>query len=153
MHSSCCMLAVQALTALSMVEPAQQWILNPGPLQEALSPGTPYSGQPTTSASNQNTTEEEEANDEDAKATLSRCTVGLAHSTVVLCSSSSNSRQSIGNGCQCTDLTKQHAAAHAHALLSHLDPEATQRATVDDEVFHRLLALGEALQLFKVACR
>ncbi|KAL3143305.1 hypothetical protein ABBQ38_002146 [Trebouxia sp. C0009 RCD-2024] len=120
---------LQALTALTMVQPSQQWILNPGLLQEALSPGTPYSDQAAASASNH----------ESAKATLAKCRAGLAHSMVVLSSSSS---QSTASGCQCTDLTKQHAAAHAHALLSHLDPEASQRATVDDDVFHRLLGLG-----------
>ena len=130
---------MQALTALSMVQPSQQWILNPGPLQEALAPETPYSDQAPAAASNRDS----------AKATLARCRAGLAHSMVVL---SSSSNQTIASGYQCTDLTKQHAAAHAHVLLSHLDPEATQRATVDDDVFHQLLGLGEASQLCKVAC-
>lgn len=122
-----------------MVQPSQQWILNPGPLQEALSPGRPYSEHASASAPNH----------ESAKATLARCRVGLVHSTVVL--SSSSSSQTTASGCQSTDLTKQHAAAHAHALLSHLDPEASQRATVDDDVFHRLLGLGEPFHLCKVA--
>ena len=121
-----------------MVEPSQQWILNPGPLQEALSPGTSYTDQASPLASEHESAETKAK--AEAEAMLSRCRAGLADSTVVL-SSSNTSRQT--SGCQYTDLVKQHAAAHAHALLSHLDPEATQRATVDDDVFHRLLGLGE----------
>lgn len=124
-----------------MVEASQQWILNPGPLQEALSPAKPYSHQSPPSAPDQegaDTTAKAEA-----EATLSRCRAGLAQSTVIMPRSSSSQT----SGCQYTDLAKQHAAAHAHALLSHLDPEASQRATAEDDVFHRLLGLGEPLQL------
>ena len=131
---------MQALTALSMVEPSQQWILNLGPLREALTPGTSYTDQASPSASDQESAETQAASE--AEATLSRCRAGLIHSTVVL-SSSNSSSQAMASGCQYTDLVKQHAAAHAHALLSQLDPEATQRATVADDVFHRLLGLGE----------
>ena len=115
-----------------MVPPSQQWILNPGPLHKALGPGKPYWDPASASATKHDS----------AKAALARCRVGLAHSIVVL---SSSGNQSIAAGCQCTDLTKQHAAAHAHALLSQLDPEATQRDTVHDDVFQRLLGLGRRL--------
>ena len=135
---------MQALTALSMVEPSQRWILNPGPLQEALAPGTSYTDQASPSPSDQESAQTQAASE--AEATLSRCRAGLAHSTVVL-SSSNSSSQTIATGCHYTDLVKQHAAAHAHALLSQLDPEAKQRATIADDVFHRLLGLGEPSQL------
>ena len=131
-----------------MVEPSQQWILNPGPLQEALSPGTSYTDQVSPSASRQESAETKAK--AEAEATLSRCKAGLAHSTVVLSSSNSSSKD-MASGCQYTDLVKQHAAAHAHALLSPLDPEATQRATVDDDVFHRLLGHGEPSQVSKLS--
>lgn len=124
-----------------MVEPSQQWILNPGPLQEALSPGTSYTDLASPSASEHKSAE--------AEATLSKCRAGLAHSTVVM-SSSNSSSQAMARGCQYTNLVKQHAAAHAHALLSHLNPQATQLATVDDDVFHRLLGLGEPSRLSKL---
>lgn len=127
-----------------MVEPSQQWILNPGPLQEALSPGTSYTDQASPSASEQQGAETKAK--AEAEATLSRCRAGLAHSMVVLSSSNSGS-QAMTSGCQYTDLVKQHAAAHAHDLLSHLNPDATQLATVDDDVFHRLLGLGEPPKL------
>lgn len=123
-----------------MVEPPQQWIFNPGPLQEALSPAEPYSHQSPPSAPDQESAET--AAKAEAEATLSRCRAGLSQSIVIMPSSSSQT-----SGCQYTDIAKQHAAAHAHALLSHLDPEASQRATVEDDVFHRLLGLGEPLQL------
>lgn len=127
------MSAVQAVTALSMVEPSQQWILNPGPLQEALRPDKPYSDQPSHSDTNHQT----------SSTALSRTKAGLAQSIVVLSSSSS---QAMTGGCQCTDLTKEHAAAHAHALLSQLDPDAMEQSILPDDVFHRLLALGESVR-------
>ena len=115
-----------------MVEPSQQWLLNPGPLQEALRPGTPYSDLPSTS----------DADHQTSSTALSRGKAGLAQSIVVL---SSHSSQAMTGGCQCIDLTKEHAAAHAHALLSQLDPNAAEQSIAPDDIFHRLLALGEVI--------
>ena len=126
----CCAPAVQALNALSMVEPSQQWILHPGPLQEALRPGTPFSDQPSLSSSDQQSSD----------SVLSKGRAGLTQSVVIL---SSSSRSAISHGAGCTDLTKEHAAAHAHALLARIDPDAARRAIPPDDIFHRLLALGE----------
>ncbi len=121
---------VLSATALSMVEPSQRWLLNPAPLLQSLRAPQPFitpvrspnpSRDPSTTA-------------------LSRCRPGIAHSIVVL---TGDSRQALGNKCQYTDLTREHAAAHAHALLARLQSDAEQKPTVPDDVFHQALALGK----------
>ncbi|KAL0039516.1 hypothetical protein WJX77_000424 [Trebouxia sp. C0004] len=118
-------------TALSMVEPSQRWLLNPAPLLQSLRSPQPFITPPTPSSDPSTTA-------------LSRCKAGIAHSIVVLTGDSS---QALGSKCQYTDLTQEHAAAHAHALLARLQPDAEPKPTVPDDVFHQALALG----LFQVA--
>lgn len=125
------MCAVQAVTALHMVEPSQQWLLDPAPLHQALRPPMAYTNTDHPSTSNTPT----------STTALSRCKAGIARSIVVLSSSSS---QAVSSGCQYTDLTKEHAAAHAHALLAGLDADAAHQPTVADDCFHQALQLGES---------
>ncbi len=110
-----------------MVEPSQRWLLNPSPLLQSLRAPQPFIT-PQTPSPDPSTT------------ALSRCKAGIAHSIVVLTSDSS---QALGGKCQYTDLTKEHAAAHAHALLARLQPDAEQKPTVADDVFQQALALGK----------
>ncbi|KAL0045451.1 hypothetical protein WJX82_006982 [Trebouxia sp. C0006] len=118
-------------TALSLVEPSQRWLLNPAPLLQSLRAPQPFITPQTPSPY-------------PSTAALLRCKAGIGHSIVVLTGDSS---QALGSKCQYTDLTKEHAAAHAHALLAHLQPDAEQKPTVPDDVFQQALALG----LFQVA--
>ena len=118
---------VLSATALSMVEPSQRWLLNPAPLLQSLRAPQPFIT-PHTPSPDPSTT------------ALSRCKPGIAHSIVVL---SGDSSQALGSKCQYTDLTREHAAAHAHALLARLQPDAKQKPTVPDDVFQQALALGK----------
>ena len=110
-----------------MVEPPQRWLLNPAPLLHSLRAPQPFIT-PQTPSPDPSTT------------ALSRCKPGIAQSIVVLTGDSS---QALGSKCQYTDLTREHAAAHAHALLARLQPDAEQKATVPDDVFQQALALGK----------
>ncbi len=110
-----------------MVEPSQRWLLNSAPLLQSLRAPQPFIV-PQTPSPDPSTT------------ALSRCKAGIAHSIVVLTSDSS---QALSSKCQYADLTREHAAAHAHALLARLQPDAEQKATVPDDVFQQALALGK----------
>lgn len=110
-----------------MVEPSQRWLLNPAPLLQSLRAPQPFITPQTPSPY-------------PSTAALLRCKAGIGHSIVVLTGDSS---QALGSKCQYTDLTKEHAAAHAHALLAHLQPDAEQKPTVPDDVFQQALALGK----------
>ena len=121
---------VLSATALSMVEPSQRWLLNPAPLLQSLRAPQPFIAPVRTP----------NPSPEPFTTALSRCKSGIAHSIVVLTGDSS---QALSSKCQYTDLTKEHAAAHAHALLARLQPDAEQKPTVPNDVFQQALALGK----------
>lgn len=116
-----------------MVEPSQQWLLHSTPLHQALQP-------PHTFTPSDPTPPQDGPSDSTTLSLLNRCKKGITASVVVL------SGHAVPEGySQYTDLTKEHAAAQAHATLASLEPEAALRPTVADDVFHRLLAAGKAI--------
>lgn len=146
-HSVILYAAVAAINALSMVEPSQQWLLQPRPLHQALV--TPQTFNPSSQAPNVTATPKTDPSDSTHPALLDRCKKGVAASVVLL------SGHSVPGGYnQYTDLTKEHAAAQAHAVLASLEPETAHRPTVPDDVFHRLLAAGKhnKVKLFEAFC-
>lgn len=133
--------AVASVNALSMLEPSQQWLLYSTPLHQALQPPVTYNAPQHPPRSS---LPDGSNSDSQAQGLLNKCKKGVRASVVVL------SSRALPEGCnQYTDLTKQHAAAQAHATLAQLEPEAAYRPTVADDVYHRLLASGEHSGLYE----